>query len=137
MAVLVTDDGMVADDWRGGFTPLGGAGRGLDLPSAALGRNDWAALRAALPGLALIRLGLRDFADTAALDLARALRAQGFTGRLRAHGAVLARSYTLLRRAGFDEVELDPDQARLQPAEHWRNETAWHPRPPSEAHPTA
>lgn len=134
MAVLVTDAGMVPDDWHEGFMPLGGQGRALDLPSAALTRDQRAWLEQALPGLALIRLGLRHFGDTAALDLARALRGLGFRGRLRAHGAVLARSYTLLRRAGFDEVELDNDQARLQPPEHWHNETGWQPRPLTAAH---
>lgn len=128
MTVLVTDAGMVPDDWQGGFCALGGPGRAADLPSAALGHEGHATLIAALSNLALIRLRFRHFGDTAALDLARDLRAHGYHGRLRARGAVLARSYTLLRRAGFDEVELDNDQARLQPAEHWHNETRWQPK---------
>ena len=140
MAVLVTDHGMVADDWHGGFAPPGDAPSGevaVDLDSPVLDREARARLIAALPEVSLIRLRLRHFADTAALDLARDLRGRGFAGRLRARGAVLARSYTLLRRAGFDEVELDNEQARLQPAEHWHNETHWRPHPPSGLHPPA
>jgi len=134
MTVLVTDAGMIPDDWHGGFMPPGGQGGALDLPSASLSREARARLISALPGLALIRIRFRHFGDTAALGLARDLRAQGFAGRLRARGAVLARSYTLLRRAGFDEVELDTDQARLQPPEHWHNEVHWQPRAVADHH---
>ena len=100
----------------------------VDLPSPDLDPADWARLCAALPRVAMIRVRLRHFGDVRALDLARAIRAQGYDGRLRAHGAVLAQAYTLTRRAGFDEVALDRDQARRQPPEHWHNNPFWRPR---------
>ncbi|MCB1388575.1 MAG: DUF934 domain-containing protein [Rhodobacteraceae bacterium] len=132
MTVLVKDCGFVPDDWTTGYVPLRALSDapgsiGVDLSIPELGRGDWARLCALLPELGLVRIRLRHFADVAALDLARAIRAQGFEGRMRAHGAVLARLYTLARRAGYDEIELDREQARLQPAEHWRNETGWSP----------
>lgn len=135
MSVLVTDKGFNGDDWRGGYVPLAAlsdqvGGCGLDLDTPQLTRRDWARLCRLLPQLGLIRVRLRDFGDLAALDLARALRAEGYRGRLRAHGAVLAVFLTMLRRSGFDEVELDCEQARLQPAEHWRVEEGWTPAPP-------
>ncbi len=135
MAVLVSDTGFRMDDWAWGYVPLAALAdqpcrqepAGVDLSSPALSRHDWDRLCRLLPQLSLVRVRLRHFGDTAALDLAREIRARGYVGRLRAHGAVLARLYTLLRRSGFDEVELDRDQARMQPAEHWRYERGWQP----------
>ena len=132
MTVLVKDWGFVPDDWNTGYVPLAALsnrpGRvGGDLSSPDLGRGEWARLCQLLPELGLVRIRFRHFADVAALDLARSIRARGYAGRLRAHGAVLAGLYTLSRRAGFDEVALDCEQARLQPAEHWRYETTWSP----------
>lgn len=137
MAVLVTDRGFGPDDWKTGLVPLAALSdqpcrlgpAAVDLSSPALSVQDWDRLCRLLPQLSLVRVRLRHFGDTAALDLARALRARGYGGRLRAHGAVLARLYTLLRRAGFDEVELDHDQAMLQQAEHWHFEALWRPQP--------
>lgn len=135
MTMLVSDAGLRMDDWAWGYVPLAALAdqpcrqgpAGVDLSSAALSRPDWDRLCRLLPKLSLVRVRLRHFGDTAALDLAREIRARGYDGRLRAHGAVLARLYTLLRRSGFDEVELDRDQARMQPAEHWRFEPGWQP----------
>ncbi|WP_083194741.1 DUF934 domain-containing protein [Pararhodobacter sp. CCB-MM2] len=132
MTVLVTDQGFGPEDWLRGYAPLAAMsnapeGSGVDLANPALSARDKARLFHLMPECGLIRIRLRDFGDLAAFDLARDLRDGGFQGRLRAHGAVLARAYTLLRRAGFDEVELDPHQARRQPEEHWRNEAGWHP----------
>ena len=136
MAVLVTDSGFRPDDWRHGYVPLAALSAlpdltgtaAVDLSAPVLSRDDWARLCVALPRLSLIRVRLRHFGDMQALDLARAIRAHGYARRLRAHGAVLAQAYTLVRRAGFDEVELDRDQARRQPPEHWHNNPAWQPR---------
>lgn len=137
MTVLVTDKGFEQDNWRDGYVPLcaaSGLGEvrnatGIDLPTPILSPPEWQRLRGLLPDTRLVRVALRHFGDTQALDLARDLRTLGFRGRLRAHGAVAARFYTLLRRSGFSEIELDARQARLQPVEHWRNETGWNPGP--------
>lgn len=136
MVVLVRDGGFGPEDWVKGYVPLAAMsndpdGIGLDLSTPALSRAQWARMVRLLPEVGLVRIRLRDFGDLYAFDLARAIRQTGYRGGLRAHGAVLARAYTLARRAGFDEIELDARQARLQPAEHWRNEAGWSPlRPP-------
>ncbi|MCB1397917.1 MAG: DUF934 domain-containing protein [Rhodobacter sp.] len=136
MTVLVTDAGFAPEDWLSGFVPLAALapvqpqnGRlAIDLAVPVMRGSDWLRLRAALPVAALIRVRLRHVGDTQAYDLARDLRAAGFRGRLRARGAVAPRFYTLLRRAGFSEIELTADQAVHQPSEHWRNERDWTPR---------
>lgn len=128
MTVLVRDTGFVPDDWPHAYVPVTAVSRapdpgrllGVDVSDAALAPQIWDRLCAVLDRAGLIRIGLRDFGDAKACDLARGLRLHGFAGRLRAHGAVLARNYTLYRRAGFDEVELSRDQAQRQAAEHWR-----------------
>ncbi|MCL4676840.1 MAG: DUF934 domain-containing protein [Pararhodobacter sp.] len=136
MTVLVTDNGFMPDDWTDGYVPLVAVSDmedtayalAVDLNTPVLSPRDWNRLHAALPRVGMIRIRLRDFGDIEALDLATSLRRHHYSGRLRAHGAMLARCYTLTRRAGFDEVELDPLQARMQPSEHWRNEPGWLPR---------
>lgn len=144
MTVLVTDAGIAQDDWRYGYIPLAAVARrpdlaiplGIDLPDPALDAKERARLRALLPHAGLIRIALRQFGDTAALALARDLRLAGFHARLRAHGAVAARFYTMLRRSGFSEIELDARQARLQPEEHWCNAPDWLPAEQRPAAPT-
>ncbi|GAB4271122.1 MAG: DUF934 domain-containing protein [Pararhodobacter sp.] len=139
MVVLVTDRGFSEDDWCDGYVPIAaladqpdaaceaGTRLGVDVAHAGLDRAEWLRLRRVLPLCGLVRVALRSVGDTEAYDLARDLRRAGYRGRLRAHGAVAARFYTLLRRAGFDEVELAPEQARRQPREHWHNVRDWTP----------
>jgi uncharacterized protein (DUF934 family) len=128
MSVIVTDTGFLPDDWRGGFVPLAslplrpcGTGLGVEVPSTA----DPGSLAQHLPRVGLLRIRLEHFLDRRAFDLARRVRAQGFRGRLRAAGPMLACHYTLARRSGFDEVEISADLALRQPAEHWRFRGHW------------
>ena len=135
MTVLVTDTGFAPDDWIDGYIPLVALSDtpdelyslGIDLTRPELDQRDLDRIKRVLPRTGLIRIFVRSFGDTSALTLARSLRDAGYEGRLRAHGAMLARFYTFARRAGFDEVELTPVQARMQPREHWRNELDWTP----------
>ena len=135
MTILVTDRGFAPDDWTQGYVPLAALSDSpsddyelaVDLRCSALSAGEWRRLCRVLPRVSLIRLGLRHFGDVDALELARAIRRHGFAGRLRAHGAVLARFYTLVRQAGFSEIELDQRQAQRQPSEHWRLADGWVP----------
>lgn len=136
MVILVMDTGFHPDDWRDGFVPLaavsdqsdGTMGQlAIDLSDPACSPANWARLEALLPRTVLFRIRLRHVGDTAAYDLATSLRRAGFKGRLRAHGAVLAGHYTLIRRAGFTEIELQPHQAQRQPCEHWIKIPCWSP----------
>lgn len=135
MTVLVTDNGFAPDDWTHGTIPLAAVSDvwdtlfalGIDFKSPELSAREWGRLGQLLPRTGLIRICVRNFGDMEAFDLAKAIRMLGYTGRLRAHGAMLARCYTLARRVGFDEIELSPQQACRQPRELWRNIPDWNP----------
>jgi len=122
MTQLVTDQGFVPNDWTHGFCSQGAANdcRALDLPSDAQPETVDLA-----QGLEMIRIDFPSFADGRGFTIARALRLRGFTGRLRAHGHVLADQYAMARRAGFDEVEISDDLAARQPQHQWHFRADW------------
>jgi len=116
MTQLINDSGFIADDWAHGFCSQGAANdcRALDLPSDAQPEDvDLSA------GLEMIRIDFPSSADGRGFTIARALRLRGYTGRLRAHGHVIADQYAMARRAGFDEVEIIDEIAARQPADQW------------------
>lgn len=126
MSVLVQDTGFVTDDWIGGFTmledvPANDGGSAVDLPPD----TEPAALGNRLAGLQMIRVDFPSSADGRGFTIARRLRLMGYTGRLRAHGHVLADQYAMARRAGFDEVEIPDDLAARQPENQWRTRADW------------
>ncbi len=128
MSVIVTDQGFAQDDWEAGFTALqefpsdeAGTGLALDLPSD----TDPDELAGRLAGVAMIRVDFPSSADGRGFTIARQLRRQGFEGRLRAKGHVIADQYAMARRCGFDEVEIDADLARRQPEAQWRARADW------------
>jgi len=122
MSVIVTDTGFAPDDWQGGFAPLHEAGdAAVHLPSDI----DPAGLAPRLGGVALVRVDFPGFADGRGFTIARQLRREGYRGRLRAHGHVLADQYAMARRAGFDEVEIDEALAARQPESHWLARADW------------
>jgi uncharacterized protein (DUF934 family) len=123
MSVIVTDGG-----FRPGepvdSVPLSGIGahRGaVDLAAT----DDPAALVPHLAALRLVRIAFPAFGDGRGFTLARRLRAMGYSGRLRAQGHVIADQYAMIRRCGFDEVEIPDDLAARQPWEQWRFRAAW------------
>ncbi|MEL7462398.1 MAG: DUF934 domain-containing protein [Pseudomonadota bacterium] len=121
---LVTDTGFRDDDWTGGFVPFEGqdpAGRGVDVASD----TDPLTLRDHLGAIPLIRIDFPSFADGRGFTIAKQLRRMGFKGRLRARGHVIADQYTMARRSGFDEVEIDADLARRQPEDQWIRRANW------------
>ncbi len=83
------------------------------------------ALRDALPALHLIRIACPGFSDGRAFTIARRLRMMGFAGELRALGPLLADQYTMLRRVGFDSVEIPDALAARQPAAQWQFRADW------------
>lgn len=112
MSVIVRDDGFHADDYAGD--------RAVDIASDTRPEN--------LPdvsGADLVRVAFPAFSDGRGFTLARALRAQGYRGRLRAKGHVIADQYTMARRVGFDEVEISDELAARQPAEQWLFRANW------------
>ncbi|MFV0359511.1 DUF934 domain-containing protein [Tropicimonas sp.] len=126
MPVIVTDSGFSADSFRGSFTALADIGTtgqpvALDLPPDTDARD----LTDHLPGLEMIRVDFPSFADGRGFSLARTLRRMGYAGRLRARGHVLADQYTMARRSGFDEVEIDDTLAARQPEDQWLARANW------------
>lgn len=123
--MLVNDSGFAVDDWTGGFVPsdaLPNAGRAVDVPSDA----DPGTLAGFLDDIPMIRVDFPSFADGRGFTIARQLRRMGFTGRLRAKGHVIADQYTMARRSGFDEVEIDDALAQRQPEAQWLRRADWH-----------
>jgi uncharacterized protein (DUF934 family) len=110
--VIVRDDGFHPEDWAG---PV------ADIDPAAAPEE----LTALVASNALARIRFAAFSDGRGFTLARRLRAAGYTGRLRAAGALLADQYAMARRCGFDEVEISPALAARQPAEQWQARADW------------
>lgn len=107
---LITDKGFVPDDWTGDW---------IDLPPDA----DPQALD--LTGVRAIRIAFPSFSDGRGFTVAQALRARGYAGRLRAAGNLIPDQYPMARRAGFDEVEIDPTRAARQTEEQWLALADW------------
>ena len=107
---LVRDDGFHADD---GATPVVLA---PDTDPATLADH------LAEP---LIAIDFPSFSDGRGFTLARLLREQGYQGRLRAVGGLIADQYAMARRVGFDEVEIPDELAERQPAGEWVFRADW------------
>jgi uncharacterized protein (DUF934 family) len=117
MTVIVTDTGFRQDDWTEGYVALGAANDTGALDVAANANPDDIQI---CSRLRMIRVDFPSSADGRGFTIARTLRLRGYTGRLRARGHVLADQYSMVRRAGFDEVEIDEALAARQPEPVWR-----------------
>lgn len=78
-----------------------------------------------LAALSLIRISFPAFNDGRALTIARRLRMMGYRGELRAFGPVIADQYAMIRRTGFDAVEIPDDLAARQPVSQWQFRADW------------
>ena len=128
MTQLINDSGFVTDDWTHGFTPLDqlAANDTAAVVAVDLGPEaDPEALAGRIDAIDMIRIAFPSFADGRGFTLARRLRLMGYQGRLRAQGHVIAEQYSMARRAGFDEVEIDDDLARRQPEDQWLSRADW------------
>lgn len=124
MSVIVTDQGFSSEDWNAPVVALADIAThqgAVDLTNT----DDPEALRPHLADLGLIRVAFPAFNDGRAFTIARRLRMMGFKGRLRAKGHVIADQYAMVRRVGFDEVEISEDLAQRQPAEQWAFRADW------------
>ena len=123
MSIIVTDTGFApAPDQV--FVPLGDIALhqgAVDLSQT----DDPEVLRGQLGNVALIRIAFPSFGDGRAFTIARRLRMMGYTGTLRAFGPVIADQYAMLRRTGFDEVEIPDDLALRQPVDQWQFRADW------------
>lgn len=124
MTVIVTDSGFAPEDWAAPVVALAdiAAHQGaVDLANT----DDPTALQPYLADLRLIRVAFPAFNDGRAFTIARRLRMLGYTGRLRAKGHVIADQYAMVRRVGFDEVEISDDLAARQPSSQWAFRANW------------
>ena len=97
--------------------PLDALGEGAAL---AIGNDqDPGALLPLLDRLALIAIPFPKYSDGRGFSIARALRAQGYKGRLRATGALIPDQFAFALHVGFDEVEISDEQAARQPIGQW------------------
>ena len=78
-----------------------------------------------LSDLTLIRITTPAFSDGRAFTIARRLRALGYDGTLRAHGAMIVDQYPMARRVGFDQVEIPDTIAARQPEDQWIARSDW------------
>lgn len=123
MTILVTDAGFATAETVDAVTLA-------DLPTNRgvvdlAHTDDPEGLRDHLSGLTLIRVTFPAFNDGRAFTIAQRLRRMGYTGRLRAMGPVIADQYAMIRRVGFDEVEIPDDLAARQPADQWQFRADW------------
>ncbi len=112
MSVIVRDTGFHANDWHGDI---------MDVPPDA----NPAEFEDAIGEMVLVRVEFPSFSDGRGFTIARRLRSMGYTGRLRAHGHILADQYAMARRVGFDEVEISDDMAARQPEDQWLRRADW------------
>lgn len=96
------------------FDPAGDA-RALLIPNTI----EAAGLRHVQDRLDLIAIEFPLFKDGRGFSVARALRAQGYAGTLRAVGPLLPDQFAFALDCGFDEVEIGEEQAARQPIEQW------------------
>ncbi len=125
MAVLVTEAGFGADDWRGEVLPFDVFWSGQDLPEEGLAvefpnDRDAADLAPWLDRVEMIRVAFPAMADGRGFSIAARLRAMGYAGRLRAAGPLVADQFRAARRVGFDEIEVPDSVAERQPEAQWR-----------------
>jgi uncharacterized protein (DUF934 family) len=130
MSKIVTDSGFHDDDWGFGFHPSQEAAALIETGKTALALDvdpafDVAGLSPWLDRIDLIRIRFAAFSDGRGFSQARQLRMLGFAGRLRAVGPIVVDQYSMARRAGFDEVEIDDALALRQPEHQWLAQSDW------------
>jgi uncharacterized protein (DUF934 family) len=69
--------------------------------------------------LDLVAIAFPRFSDGRGFSLGRMLREQGYGGTLRASGWIIPDQFAFALHCGFDEVEIDDEQATRQPIEQW------------------
>lgn len=115
MSVIITDKGFSDQDSAAALPE----DQVLTLPSDT---DPWAVDFSAAR---LVRVDFPAFSDGRGFTIAKVLRQRGYQGRLRAAGHVIADQYTMARRQGFDEVEIDEALAARQPEDQWKFRANW------------
>ena len=93
----------------------------IDLPPDA----DLSLLKGNLNKFKIIRIDFPTFADGRGFTLGKLIRIRGFIGHLRAKGHIISDQYAMLRRSGFDDVEISEELAERQPEGEWLFRSEW------------
>jgi len=93
----------------------------IDLPPDA----DLSLLKGNLNKFKIIRIDFPTFADGRGFTLGKLIRIRGFIGHLRAKGHIISDQYAMLRRSGFDDVEISQELAERQPEGEWLFRSEW------------
>lgn len=124
--VVITETGFGPDDWQDRRHLKLKDWPGKDWPEkgeedvlALLGDDDPDAVRLVLGGAARVSITFPATQDGRGFSLARRLREDGFTRRLRAVGPLMTDQYRHARQCGFDELAITRDHARRMPEQHW------------------
>lgn len=129
MSILVTDTGFGDDDWLAPFLRVEELAANIAMgrkPAVSIdGSDDLSPLLPLLGSIAMVRVEFPAFGDGRGLTLAARLRRAGFTGRLRAAGPLLPDQYAMIRRVGFDEVEIPSDHAARHRETFWIARADW------------
>jgi uncharacterized protein (DUF934 family) len=124
MSVLVTDSGFVT--LRPAPEPVPFVDREHHEGSVVLAsHDDPAELAPYLSGLTLIHVDFPAFNDGRGFTIARRLRMMGYTGHLRAQGHVIPDQYAMIRRVGFDDVEISDELASRLKESDWLARVDW------------
>ena len=123
MSIIVTDAGFCRADPVNAVALAQIAGHKGTLDLAHTDAPE--AAKPYLADLRLIRISFPAFNDGRAFTIARRLRVMGYLGALRAVGPVIADQYAMIRRVGFDEVEIPDDLAIRQPEGQWKFRADW------------
>jgi len=124
-SIIVTDAGFAPEDWIHGFGTEECATQASGMEALDLTSDTDPATVPLTPALRMIRVDFPVCTDGRGFTIARALRLRGYSGRLRARGAVLADQYAMARRSGFDEVEISAALAARQPQAQWQFRSDW------------
>ena len=124
MTVIINDEGLSTSEQEITYEradTLNKETRVLDISAD----QDLNALSDYLDTLTLIRIEFLSFSDGRGFSLARILRLMGFSGHLRAYGHVISDQYAMVRRSGFDDVEVSKALATRQPEAEWLFRSNW------------
>lgn len=124
MSVIVTDQGFQKP--KAAPEPVPFAERDAHQGSVTMAStDDPVALQPYLDGLRMVHVDFPAFNDGRGFTIARRLRMMGYKGHLRAQGHVLPDQYAMIRRVGFDDVEISDELAQRLTEDAWLFRANW------------
>lgn len=119
MSQIINESGFVEDTFSN-LVPLGLADYSGSGALELAPEDDPNAVAAHFETLQFITIRFGTSADGRGFSIAKALRALGYQGHLRASGHILVDQFRAARRCGFDDVEISATQAERNPEHQWQ-----------------